>query len=126
MTTSGHAVVGLAVERSSELRLLHAAPLLEKEGDFGAAALIAEADDPVAVQGASAVAAFAADDDPVDVGEVEGAEVFEEGFDGEEGGMGASGAEVIDAGEAKLAIFDADAPPDVLALGGELDRKSVV
>lgn len=106
------------VNLASCFRLLNAAPLLEEEGDAGAVALFLDVEDPLAVHWAGTGAAFAADDYPLDAGEIDRADVFEEGFDGEEGHGGGGGAEVVDAGEAVFFVFDADAPPDVRQLGG--------
>jgi len=93
-----------------------AAPLFEEEGGFVFAALVAEGEDPVFLHGAGAGAAFAADDHPVDVAEIEFAEVFEERLDGEEADGGVGFLQVSDAGNAVFFVFDADAPPDVRLL----------
>ena len=90
----------------------------EEEGNADGVALIAEAPDPFRVHRPGAGAAFAADDNPVDVAEVYGAEVFQEGFDGEEPDVAVGGSKGIDAGQAVLLVFDADTPPDVRAESG--------
>ena len=92
--------------------------MFEEERDTGGAALFLNGGDPFLFQGPGTGAAFAADDDPVDAGEVEGAEVFQQGFDGEEFHGGSGAAEGIDAGQAVAAVFHGDAPPDVRGGGG--------
>lgn len=58
------------------------APLLEEEGHFGSDAQIAYRARPFELHGSRARAAFAADDDPVNAGEIEGFDRPDEGFDG--------------------------------------------
>src|SRR5690606_115832 len=106
-------VVGAAVEEAAGLALLDVAPLLEEEGDLLGAALTADRAHPGLVHRAGAGAALAADDDPVDAGEVELAEVFEERLDGEEADRGRGVVELFDPGQAVLAILDAHAEPDL-------------
>lgn len=75
-------VVGFALEAPAGFGFADAAPLFEEEGYFVFAALIAEGEDPVFLHRAGTGAAFAADDHPVDVAEIEFAEVLEERLDG--------------------------------------------
>jgi len=46
MASDGHRVISSAVDTAAEFRFLHAAPLLKEEGDFGAAALVADGEIP--------------------------------------------------------------------------------
>lgn len=119
MYAAGEFVIRFAFEASPEFGLAYAAPLFEKEGDFVFAALIAKRKNPVLLHGAGAGAAFAADNHPVDVAEIELAEIFEERLDGEETDGGICFLEIGDARDAVFFVFDTDAPPDVRLLGGE-------
>lgn len=103
---------------------LDSAPLFEEEGNLGGTALFLDGDDPCFFQGSCAGSAFASDDDPVDAGEIEGAEVFQQRLDGEElhGGTGAT--EGFDAWQAVLAVFHSDSPPDVRGGGGFAETTS--
>lgn len=73
------------------------APLLEEEGGVGSVGLGEEAEGPFFLHGTGVRTTFATYDDPMDASEVEGAEVFEEGFAGEETDGGGDIAEAVDA-----------------------------
>src|SRR5580658_5376225 len=73
----GHAVVRSAVQFSTGSRLSHAAPLLEKEGNTGFFALVADVRNPICLHRSGAVAAFASDNDPMDPQEIHWPEVFQ-------------------------------------------------
>lgn len=90
--------------------------MLKEEGDVLASALVADFANPIAVHRARVWAAFAANDHPVDVLQVQGADWGDEGFDGEEADGGGGGAEVVDAGEG-AGILDGDAEPNVVGGG---------
>src|SRR5690606_16831382 len=68
---------------------------------------------PVYFKGTRSRAALAANDDPIDVGEIKGAEVFKQRLDGKEFHGGTGAAESVDARKPMLAVFHGDAPPDV-------------
>ena len=88
------------------------APLLEEEGHFGSDAQIAYRAGPFELHGSRARSAFAADDDPVDAGEIEGLDRSDEGFDGKEANFGRGLAEMAHAGEFG-AVLDRRTEPDV-------------
>ena len=87
-------------------------PLFEEEGNLGIDAQIAYRARPFEVHGSRARSAFAADDDPVDAGEIEGLDRSDEGFDGKEANFGHRLAEMAHAGEFR-AVLDRRAEPDV-------------
>ena len=113
----GKLAVGAAIQLSAVAALLHAAPLFKEEGDPFFLTLLLNGGDPLMLQRSGSWAAFATDDDPVDAGEVDGAEIFKKGLDGEELHGGSCPAKGIDAGQAMFFVFDRDAPPDVLRCG---------
>src|SRR5439155_19650864 len=107
-------VVGQAVEAAPVLTLPPAAPLLEEERDLRDAALVAYRHDPLRRDRPRTRAALAADDHPVDTGQVKAAEILQQRFDGQKPHRRAGGVtQVIDARQPVLAVLDADAPPDV-------------
>lgn len=95
------------------------APLLEEEGHFGSDAQIAYRAGPFELHGSRARSAFAADDDPVDAGEIEGLDRSDEGFDGKEANFGRCLAEMAHAGEFG-AVLDRRTEPDMC--GGAVSR----
>ena len=111
-------VVGATIEVSPGGRLSHAAPLLEKERDLGGATLGTDRLHPRGLHGAGAGTAFAADDHPVDSGQVEPPKIFNQRLDGQERHGGRGLAKEIDPGKTVRFVFDADSPPDVRRKGG--------
>ncbi len=83
------------------------------------AALIAQRDHPFFFHLASARAALAANDCPVDAGEVKHPKVFEQRLDREESHLRGRILQIGYAGQAVLAILHAHSPPDVLLFGCE-------
>src|SRR5215218_84334 len=65
-----------------------AAPLLEKEGDPGPGALVADVAHPLRIHGAGPGATLAAHDDPMNADEIERAEGRDQRLDGEEAHAG--------------------------------------
>lgn len=74
-------IVSLSLEQPSSLFFANASPLFEEEWDLSSSTLVADIENPGFLDGASVVAAFASDDDPIDALERHGAEIFEQGFD---------------------------------------------
>jgi hypothetical protein len=70
-------IVSAAIERTSGLVLACAAPLFEEKGHPLRAALTTDVDDPISKHRASVRTTLSADDDPVDVAQVERTEVGE-------------------------------------------------
>ena len=68
------------VEQPASFGLVNATPLFEKERHSAGGALIANCPDPVAFNRAESWSAFTAGDHPVDAGQVERSEIFEEWF----------------------------------------------
>jgi len=112
-------IVGTPIKQPAVFLFAHAAPLLEEERGMRFTALVADGEDPIFLHGTRSRAAFAADDGPAYVRKIERSQVFKQRFDGEEPDAGGSSLQVGDSGQAVLAIFDADAPPDVILFGGE-------
>src|SRR5262245_61114353 len=79
----GERIVGTPAQLATALPFLHAVPLLEEERDAGALALVADREDPLLVHGSGPVPALAADDHPVNPGEIECSEIFEQRLHGE-------------------------------------------
>src|SRR5690349_2083674 len=76
-----HAVEGTAIQFPSRVRLPHPSPLFEEERDSRDFALLFNAEHPVRLHWPRAVAALAANDDPVDVGQVDLAQILQERLD---------------------------------------------
>lgn len=68
---SRHVVPRSAVQLSARPFLLHAAPLLEEERHIGCLTLVSYVHHPSGVNRASSGAGLAADDDPIDIREIE-------------------------------------------------------
>jgi len=79
-----HLVPRLAIEDPPRLLLVPAAPLLEKERHLRSKTLVPQIDRPPGINWARSRSRFAADDHPVDAGEVQGRPVPEEGLKREE------------------------------------------
>ena len=71
--------------------------------------------------GSGAGTTFAPDDCPIDTGDIEVAKVFQQRLNGEETNCGRRGTQMLNAWQAVLFVFDADAPPDMPLLRGELE-----
>ena len=65
------------------------------------------------------MAALAANDEPVDARQIDGAEVFEQRFRRHKPDSDLRRLQVGDTRDAVLPVFDRDAPPDVRSLCGE-------
>src|SRR5205814_9730164 len=115
---SRHPVADFAIKMTAICTLPHPAPLLEEERYFRPPALIANPHHPLALHRSRSVPTLAADYHPVNPVEVELAEVFEQRLDGEEPHAGRGGAEMLDARQAVLAVFNAHPPPDVRLVSG--------
>ena len=109
----GELAVDLAFQLSAGGRLPDAAPLFEEERNARAAALVANGKNPFFFHRAGAGTAFATDNDPMNSGEIDRSQVFQERLDGEKADRGVCGAEVVNSREAVLLVLDADTPPDV-------------
>src|SRR6516165_7212235 len=75
--------VGATLQLPTVLRLSHSAPLLEEKRDGRAAALISQGKDPFPFHGPRSCTALTANDDPVNSGQVDCAEILEERLDRE-------------------------------------------
>src|SRR5665213_384200 len=101
------------VQEPPGLALLTSAPLLEEERNPRCATLREYSTHPCGINRPGTVAALAAHDHPMDLAEVDPADVFEERFDGKETELRRRTAQHVDPRNAILAILDAHAPPDV-------------
>ena len=90
------------------------AELLDEHGDVLPAALGDDAAHGAGVAVAGARPALTSDQHPVDPRQVDVSEVYEQRLDGQEADGHGDGAEDVDAGQAVLAILDANAEPHVL------------
>src|SRR5438128_6914005 len=106
-------IVRAAVQAAACLLFLHAAPLLEEERDISCSALVTKRLDPRGVHRSCAGTAFATNDDPVDTGEIDRAEIFEQWFDGQKAYGGGCCAQLVNARHAVPLVFDAHTPPGV-------------
>ncbi len=109
-------IVGVAVERPSGFVLACAAPLLEEEGHPLRAALTTDVDDPVSKHRTEVRAALSADDDPVNLAQVDRPEVGEKRFHREESKAYRRALERPNARQPVTSIFDADAERDVFKI----------
>ncbi len=108
-----HVIVGSTFQRSPELFLLNAAPLLEEERHVCSRALLSDVEDPRSVHLSSTSATLAANNDPVQPSKIQLTEVFEQRFDGKEPQRRWGFLYLGDPRNAELLILDARAPPDV-------------
>src|SRR5437879_5011978 len=108
-----HVVVCALIEFAAGIAFSDPTPLLEEERRAGGAALLAKRPHPFDSHRPRTVAALSSHDHPVDVRQVDGAEVFEERFDGEKSYGGRRRTEMVDARQSVSAILDAHAPPNV-------------
>jgi hypothetical protein len=88
--------------------------LFEEKWDTGGAALIANGNHPLFFHGTSPWATLTPHDDPMDAGKIKLAEVFEQRLDGKKANCSGCGLQMLDAWQAVLAVFNADAPPNVI------------
>jgi hypothetical protein len=89
------------------------APLFEKERHLRGLALIANAAHPRHRDRPVVNATFSPDDYPVDTGEVDFSQVFEQRFDGEKPYGGVCSSQNVDSRKSVLAVLNADAPPHI-------------
>lgn len=75
-------VIRATIQFSPRKLLPHATPLFEKEWNLRFVTLAPNADDPVLTHWACAGTAFATNDDPVNLTEIELVEVFKQRLDG--------------------------------------------
>jgi len=108
----GHLLPGPAVDSAASALFVGAAPLFEKEGDAGAAALVSDVFDPGTGEGSGARSGLAAEDHPIDSPEVEVRQWAEERLEREELDRRRGGTQGVDA-VAELVVFDAHPHPDV-------------
>jgi len=109
----GRGVVRAPVQTSPASCLVNATPLLKKENRTLGLALLLDRVSPGGLHGPGAVAALAADDHPVNAGEVDAAEVFEERLDAQKAHHRWCSTQVLDARDAEVLVLDAHAPPYV-------------
>jgi hypothetical protein len=110
-------VVGSTIERSTGLVLPCTAPLFEEEGHPLRAALATDVDDPVSKHWTGVRAALSADDNPVDLAQVERPEVGEQRFYRQEPKACRGVLERPNTRQTVTSIFDADAEGDVFKIG---------
>ena len=110
-------IVRPAVERPAGFVLPCATPLLEKEGHPLRAALTTDVNHPISKHRTGVRAALSADDDPVDLAQVERPEVGEQGFYREKSKACRGVLERPNARKTVTAIFDADAERHVFKVG---------
>lgn len=101
-------IVRPAVERPTGFVLSCATPLLEEEGHPLCSALTTDVNDPISKHRTRVWAALAADDDPVDLAQVERPEVSEQGFYREESKACGRVLERPNARQTVASIFNAD------------------
>src|SRR4051794_31780758 len=104
-------VVCLPVQLSPVSMLPYTTPLLEKEGNLSFLALRANGRDPSLLHRTSAGAAFTTDDDPMDAGKIDSADVLEKRLNRQEAGFCRCCLEVRNTRHSMLPIFDAHSPP---------------
>ena len=93
--------------------LSNASPLFEKERYTLQPALASNANYPVLSHRPSMWAALAADNHPIDTGQIERAEIFKQRLNGEEPHDSGCVAKRGQPRQAMFAVFEADAEPDV-------------
>lgn len=117
MNWGRHVVVRAAIEFAARLALAHTAPLLEEEPHLGAPALIADRSDPLPSHRSRAGTALAADNDPVDVAQVDASNILKQRFDRQEPNGSGRCTQMLDPRQTVLAVLDTHAPPDVRKVG---------
>lgn len=85
-----------AVELSTGLFLVDAAPLLEKEGNLGGVALFSDVRDPAFLNRPSSRPGLATDDNPVDIAQVKSRQRSKQRFKRQEADVRAHAAQIID------------------------------
>ena len=119
----GEVVVCLAVEFSASLALMDAAPLLEEERDSASLALIPKRQHPFLLHRPGTRPALTADDHPVDSVKADLAWVLQQWLDGQEPDSGWGLLKMLDPNEAVGLVLDANPPPYIGKVGGELQPR---
>ena len=109
----GELVEGPATELSTRLRFADAAPLLEKKWNFYTSTLLADRQDPRLFHRPSARTALAAHDYPVHSLQVQRSKIFQQGLNRQKTNARLRFAEVTDAREPMLLVFDTYPPPNM-------------